>query len=487
MKYSLSLKKLTHKYEKLSAPVKASLWFVVCGFLQKGIAMITTPVFTRIMTTTEFGRYTVYNTWLSIVQILISLNLAAGVYTRGLVENEEDADRFSSSMLGLSSTCILIGSVIYALLHEQINCLLNLSTILMTAMIVEVWSSTAFKFWAARERVNYRYKKLVALTLVYVSLRPALGIICVLNADVNAQVEARVLSTVLVCFAMFVFPYIGMMRKGGQFYNKEYWSYALRFNIPLVPHYLSQIVLNQSDRLMINSICGAAATAYYGVAYSLAFVLQVLNDSIAGTMNPWIYRSIRYHNEDKIGKVSYSILLLIAAVNFVLVAVAPEAMLILAPKSYQPALLAIPPVTSCVYFTFLYNLFATFEYYYKKTKYVTYVTVVSAVLNIILNAIFIPEFGFIAAGYTTLLCFILCSVAHYLFMCRVCDEFMDGKRIYNVKIIIGIGAAMLAAYMVMMFLYEMPLLRYTILLAVIAVGIIRRNSVIKTIKTIKEK
>ena len=82
------LDKIRNKYDNLQAPVKASLWFLVCGFLQKGISMLTTPIFTRVMTDVEYGRYSIYNSWFEIVQIIVSLNLAAGVYTRGLVKNE---------------------------------------------------------------------------------------------------------------------------------------------------------------------------------------------------------------------------------------------------------------------------------------------------------------------------------------------------------------------------------------------------------------
>ena len=82
-------------YTNLQPPVKASLWFMVCGFLQKGISLLTTPIFTRIMTDSEYGRYAVYNSWFGIIQIIVSLNLAAGVYTRGLVLNDKDQDRFS--------------------------------------------------------------------------------------------------------------------------------------------------------------------------------------------------------------------------------------------------------------------------------------------------------------------------------------------------------------------------------------------------------
>ena len=124
--------KLLARYRSLQAPVKASMWFLICGFLQKGISMLTTPIFTRIMTDAQYGRFSVYNSWLGIVQIIVSLNLAAGVYTRGLVKNEADQDRFSSAMLGLSTTCILIWTAIYAIFHRKINDLLDMSTMLMT-------------------------------------------------------------------------------------------------------------------------------------------------------------------------------------------------------------------------------------------------------------------------------------------------------------------------------------------------------------------
>ena len=88
------IRKLKSAYQSLSQPVKASLWFLICGFLQKGISMLTTPIFTRIMTEAEFGRFHVYNSWLGILQIIVTLNLAAGVYTRGLVKNEEDQEYF---------------------------------------------------------------------------------------------------------------------------------------------------------------------------------------------------------------------------------------------------------------------------------------------------------------------------------------------------------------------------------------------------------
>ena len=43
-----ALKGLKDKYIEMSAPVKAAFWFTVCSFVQRGISMLTTPIFTRL-------------------------------------------------------------------------------------------------------------------------------------------------------------------------------------------------------------------------------------------------------------------------------------------------------------------------------------------------------------------------------------------------------------------------------------------------------
>lgn len=480
-------RKLSAYYRNLRAPVKASLWFLICGFLQKGISMLTTPIFTRIMSDAEYGRYSVYNSWLGIAEILITLNLAAGVYTRGLIKNEEDQDRFASSMLGLSTTCVLVWTVIYVIFHKVFNRLLGITTFLAAAMLLETWAHAAYQFWSNRERVHYRYRKLVAITITYVILRPLLGVVFVQLADTQHQVEARVLAMTLVNVIIFSCLYVAIAKRGKQYFNKQYWRYALRFNLPLLPHYLAQVALAQSDRLMINQFRRPEEVAYYSVAYTLAMVLQILNTSISGTMNPWIFKSIKAGRIKEIGKVSYAVLGVVAIANLAVIALAPELLSILAPGSYQAAIWVVPPVTASVYFMFLYDLFVTFEYYYERTFYVPVATIAGAVLNIILNAVFIPAYGFAAAGYTTLVCYVLYAFIHYCFMRKVNRECMDGKTAYDWRIIVALGVALIAGAAIMLLLYKAPLFRYGVLAAIVVLLVVKRKTLIALVKMLRAK
>ena len=87
------------KYNDMSAPVKMAFWFLICSFFQKGIGLITTPIFTRIMTESEFGRYSVYNSWYSIISVFVTLSISGNCFTRGLVvvDGEKKKQELASS------------------------------------------------------------------------------------------------------------------------------------------------------------------------------------------------------------------------------------------------------------------------------------------------------------------------------------------------------------------------------------------------------
>ena len=102
------MNKLLDKYGSMPAVMRAGLWFTISNFLQKGINFITVPIFTRIMSTEEFGMFSVYTSWHSILTIFATLNLSYYVFNKGLVKYDNDRDQFVVSIQSLSAT-ITIG------------------------------------------------------------------------------------------------------------------------------------------------------------------------------------------------------------------------------------------------------------------------------------------------------------------------------------------------------------------------------------------
>lgn len=471
------MKKIILKYKSFPVQVKASFWFLICSFLQKGISMITTPIFTRLLSTAEYGEFNVFNSWYSIAFIFVSLSLSSGVYTQGLVKYDRQRKIFSSSLQGLTLTLVVLWTVIYLVFKEFWNNLFSMSTTLMLAMLVMIWTSSAFGFWTAEQRVNYKYRALVVITLVVSIAKPVLGILLVTHSD--DKVTMRILGLVLVEVIGYTWCGVVQIIRGKKFFSKQFWIYALSYNLPLIPHYLSQMILNNSDRIMINDMVGSDAAGIYSLAYSLAMIMTLFNNALGQTISPWMYQKIKEKKIGDIAPVAYLSIAVVIVVNMLLIAFAPEAVRIFAPKSYYEAIYCIPPVAMGVLFLYSYDLFAKFAFYYERTTMIMLASIGGAILNIVLNYIGIKMFGYIAAAYTTLICYIAFDIFHYVLMTKICNKYLDKVKPYNTRKLILVTILFLIAGFILMSTYEHPVIRYSIIVLCGIFIFIKRKMILK--------
>ncbi len=478
------ISKLKTKYTSLPVQVRASLWFLICNFMQKAVSVISTPIFTRLLSTEQYGEYNVFQSWMGIITVIVTLNLFYGVFMQGLVKFEEDAKIYASSLQGLTLTMCTAWTIIYFIFHDFFNDLFGLTTLQMTFMLLIIWTTSVFQFWSAEQRVNNKYRLLVALTMLVMTAQPALGVVLVQLAEPAAKATARILGILIVNLAAYTWCFFVQMKRGKVFYSKKYWLYALKFNLPLIPHYLSQTVLYSSDRIMIARFIGEDAAGIYSLAYSVAALMTMFNTALNQTLGPWVYRKIKERRAQDIAKVEYTSLLIIAAANLLLILLAPEAIALFAPPEYSAAKWVVPPVALGMYFMFMYDMFAAFQFYFEKTWFIMSASVIGAALNVVLNYIFIsPDWlnlGYVAAGYTTLICYILYALGHYVCMRMVCRKHLDGVRVYNLKVLLGISVAVVAAGLLLSTTYELPVLRFSMVGVLAVLLIIFRKKVITT-------
>ncbi len=467
------IKELIKKYNSLPVQLRASTWFLICSFLQKGISFITTPIFTRLLSTEEYGLLNVFSSWQGILTIFIILYLHAGVYTQGLVKFDGQQEVYSSSLQGLVLSLVSAWTVVYLLFHDFWNSLFSLTTVQMLAMLVMIWTTAVFNFWAGEQRVKYRYKGLVILTVLTSLAKPIVGIIFVSFAE--DKVTARILGLVLVELVCYIWLFAAQMKRGKRFFDAHFWKHAILFNLPLIPHYLSQTLLNTADRIMISRLIGDSEAGIYSVAYSLSQVMLIFNSALLQTITPWILQKIKAKKVSDIKSVAYVTLIFIAVVNILLIAFAPEVIRIVAPKEYYDAIWVIPPISMSVYAIYAYNLFVDFELYYEKRGFMMLASIVASILNIILNYIFIPKFGYYAAGYTTLFCYAVNALVHYLFMCKICRNCMDGAKVFSHRAILGISAGFFMLGFAFLPFYDLWYIRYAFAAFLVIVAVINRK------------
>ena len=236
---------------------------------------------------------------------------------------------------------------------------------------------------------------------------------------------------------------------------------------------------------MIQQLLGDNETGYYNLAYNVAMLMIIINSSLSQTLAPWTYQKLKSNNEKDINKIAIISCIIIACMNLLLIMIAPEVISIFAPKEYAEAAYVIPPVAMSVYLMCLYDWFARVEYYYEKTHYILISSVSGALVNLLLNYLFLPRFGYIAAGYTTLINYGVYAVLHYCFMRKICDEKIHGIHIYNEKHLLVVTTLFMILGFGISFTYKYSFIRFMIvMIMIIVLAIFRKNIYLELSKII---
>jgi O-antigen/teichoic acid export membrane protein len=464
------MKKILNQYKTMPIQIKATFWYVICSFFTKGIGFITIPFFTRLLSLEEYGECSLFSSWASIWDIFATLSLSsAGVFNIGMIKFEKDRKGFLASLQGLSCFTTIICLSVNVIFFPFFKSISGLNLKLIILIFVQILFAGVLNLWYAYQRYAYSYVKLIVVTLISNILGSILSLVLVFSA--NDKVFARFVGGTVVqaflCIVLFVYEH----ERGKEWIKIKYWNYAIRFNVPLIPHNLSSVILNCSDKIMIGFICGEDKAALYGVVGSCSMIMTILLLAVNYSITPWYYEQLQ---EKKYSNLKERLNILVVAFGGVTILVSllgPEVLKILATEEYYGAIYLIPVVMISVFFWFLHALFVNVELYYERTKEILIASIVAAALNIVLNIIFIPIFGYYAAGYTTLICYIIYAMIHYIFAVRIIKE-KEISSIFNINILLFISLSMIIILPVICFMYRYTILRYTIVLLIIVLTMV---------------
>lgn len=458
--------------------LKAGAWYTICTFVLKGISFITMPIFTRLMETSDIGTYANLTSWVSILSGIITLDLFTSVNLAYFEFKDKIKEYMSTiAIAGTAYTLLIYAAALF--FKQEIIDLLSINDYMFHVMLIYFLVNPAISILHAKFRIYLQYKQTIITSLVPTVLSVITSLSMVLIYK-NHQLEARVYGYygVWVVCALVIYIYILI---SGKSFDLRYLKFALPISVPLIIHTLANTILSTSDRIMINKICGSEDTALYSVAYSCAMIVSILWTAINQAWAPWCFEMMHQNREGEIGKLAKPIIILFSAVVIGVILIAPELLLIMGGHKYTEAVDVIPPIILGLVAQMLYTLYVNIEIYNKKQKQIMTGTVIAAIVNIILNAIFIPLFGYVAAAYTTLAGYILLFIIHYLFVKR-----MGKEKIYNTKFNVCILSAAMIIGILVTLLYRVFLLRWLtigiILLLTVFFFIRNRKEILNAIK-----
>jgi len=442
------------KPEKKSSALSAGIGYTIGNILIKGINILTLPIFSRIMTTEEFGIFNVFLSYDAILFVIVGFALHSSVRSANL-EFRGQVDRYCSSVSLIYLLMALLLTLAVLLFGETISGILGFDKAVLYLLILYSTGSAVLTLYNTRISLDYAYKRYLAVAAVNSLGNIVLSLILILTAFRSQREMGRILGATAVTTAVGIWLLAGMYRREKPRYNREYWRFGLKYSLPIVPHGVSQVLLAQFDRIMIRSMVSDAAAGIYALAANIKLILTVITSSISASWSTWFYTEMDRGNKTTIQQRSAQLGALFTILTVGLMALSPELIWLLGGEDYELAKYVAIPMVVDAFVLFLYDVIVSGEYYTKKTGFIMMGTVVAAALNVVLNYIFIRKYGFIAAAYTT-----LASYVCYLMLHLLISRKLTGFYILPLKWLLVYAAIVTAAAALNLLLIESLLLRW---------------------------
>ena len=437
--------------KKINPLLKSSIIYIVATIIGQGMTFLGIIVFTRLMDQNDYGLYSTYYAYVSVVTVLIGANLHYAL-NNAYIDKKNRIKEFRKSVLCLSFVIMILSSVVVLLAGKILLNEFPVFIIVMLLLHSYGFFVINYRMYSANMENDYKRKQwLLILPYAFQLIIPILFMLFLSQTSF----EIRVLgSTVGVC-GIAVLLFIEMMRYKGKLIDINDWKYALSIALPSVVMSISYMLMQQCDKVMITNICGSSDTAVYSVIYYLGYAIIAVDQAVAPVRQAWIYQKLDEQDVHEAGNIQKWYLVVIAILTTGLIMAGPEVVKIIAPSSYWQFEYIVPFVVSAC-MMMLYRFYTEITLFYKKNMILSMCVCVCAIINIILNAVLIPRAGAVAACYTTVVSYFL------LFILTGIVSGKCMKHIYSKKVflcfILWISGVSVLSYTV----YETMWIRYIV-------------------------
>lgn len=389
----------------------AGTFFVLTQLIVRGITFLTTPIYTRLVSTAQYGQIRIYESWLLILVPISSLCLYRSV-ERAKYDYGDKFEEYVSSVQTLSYISIAVFYIIISLFFKKsFLSFSNMNDFMFVIMILYTFFYTATLYYQRREKQMMRYKHSTMVTMLTMIPATVLSIALLYWGNVagyeNYLVDLRIGGFYLPQIIGGIAVAIIMWQSGRSIINVNNWKYALAYSLPLIPEMLSIQLMNQSDKIMIQKLVNEEAAGIFALATTVSFIIWIIEDSVWNAWLPWLYEKIARGEERDIKKPWDEIVLIFGCFSWLLVFFAPEIILILGGAKYESAKYLVAPMVTGTLLRFFSYIYTAIQNYYKKTAYVAGGTVAVMIINIILNYVCIIRLGYQAAAYTTAISYLI--------------------------------------------------------------------------------
>lgn len=407
--------------------LKAASWYTIGNILINGVSFFVLPIFTRLMSTHEYGVYSVYTSYLSIITTVVLLGLSSTI-TIAKFAKEVDFESYMSTVVAIPIMIVMVGAVVLNLFISVLGNILSMDAVLWNCLLVSAAATAVCGIISARLVIEGRYMIYMSYSAIHVVANVGISLLLCYTVyrDRNvhlARVFGSTISIIISCIYLFI------VSKTRFAFRKINISYALKWGIPLLFHTLATVVLTQSDRILIKYMDSYSAAGIYAVATTMVSIPLILQQSFCQAWTPWLYRKLEAKDYKQIRWLNNRYIIFYGVIIAGFMLLVPDIIHLFIAEEYWGSIYSLVPLAISVFAELLYSIPTSVEYYNKNTNFIMTGTLITVVINILLDVLFICMFGYHGAAYATVLSKVILFLIHYWFSKKLDKNSMFSKMV----------------------------------------------------------
>ena len=436
---------------------RVAFFNILSTVLLRGISIFTAPLISRLLGDSGYGVVRIYTIWVSVCAIAFTLQSQGTLVNARVEYPEQEQPKYQSSVMTLSLLYFLLCSTVVILFLRPISELLQLHWVIVLLILFQSFGTYCLNF--LNSKFTYEFKAgrnmIVSLGVAICTLILSVALILLLPEDINYY--GRILALAITYGGLGIGICTYVLLKGRTFYNREYWRLCLTLALPVVFYNLSDLLLGQSDQVMIQQMLSSARVGQYGLAFNFGGIMFTIFTALNNSWVPFFFEDMKQGNTHQMKRQAKNFLELFTVLCIGFVLLTNEVYHVFAGQEFWDGTILIPIFVASYYLNFLCTFPVNFEYYHKKTKVVAAVTITVSLLNVGLNYLLIRWIGMAGAALATAISHSLQFLMHYVYVRYILGR---GEYPFGITLWAKYLAAFLAFALVSMAVPQWWLLRW---------------------------
>lgn len=391
------------------------------------ISVFLLPIYTSILSTTEYGTYDLLYTISMFLIPVITLLMEESMF-RFLIDSKSSED--NSRIVSQTFIFTIISVVIWILIISIIGKIVDLPYCFI--FCVYIISSIIVSLRNAIIRGNGKIKAYTIINFITSIIIIVLNIcfIVILKVGVVGLFLSSIISNILISSIAFyklkIFKEVSIKK-----YDKKLMKEMIKYSIPLVPNSISWSTINFSDRIIISAVIGTAQNGIYSMANKFPTYIDNMYNFFYTAWKESSAKALHYDNPDKFYNNIYNLLRkFLDAVVLGSIAILPFIFSFFIKKDFSTAYIYVPVLILATYFSNLSSFIGGIFTAYKDTKIIGKTTIIAAVINLFINLLSIKFIGLWAAAVSTLIAMLI----NYILRTKRIKKYVQLKLNYNISV-----------------------------------------------------